>query len=341
MAAQHQHYVPRLLLRGFLSRDEARAKKEQVHVLDLAENRVFTPNIDAVMGERRFNDFWIDDDTLATIEPGAGRIETYVTDLVHRIRADKRLRRSPEEQGDLALLMAFQFVRTKKMRLLPERLALMLKSRITKMGFDPAKVEGLEIPDENELKRHHVRQQVKSLATFVDIIAEKEFFLMCAPAGRSFYLGDHPVVMHNDEQPPGLMAKLGLAVPYIQLYLPLAADVLLCAYDKAVLGQWMRNHEERMLPYRKEALGQLMRGAITPDRMRDLLEQMENVALVKPMIESIRAGLPIPIGIEQVQFYNSLQAFHAHRFVVDPEGEFVVARDMISVRAEADERGAG
>ena len=43
MAAQHQHYVPQLLLRGFLSRDPAKAAKDQVHVFDLEAGTQFTP----------------------------------------------------------------------------------------------------------------------------------------------------------------------------------------------------------------------------------------------------------------------------------------------------------
>lgn len=57
MAAQHQHYVPQLLLRGFLSREASRAAKEQVHVYDMVERRQFTPPIGKIMGERRYNDF--------------------------------------------------------------------------------------------------------------------------------------------------------------------------------------------------------------------------------------------------------------------------------------------
>jgi ethanolamine utilization cobalamin adenosyltransferase len=92
MAAQHQHYVPQLLLRGFLSRDPAKAAKDQVHVFDLEAGTQFTPSITNIMGERRYNDFWVDEETLATVEPAAGRIESHVAPLVDRIRAEKHLR---------------------------------------------------------------------------------------------------------------------------------------------------------------------------------------------------------------------------------------------------------
>jgi hypothetical protein len=332
MAAQHQHYVPQLLLRGFLSRDPKMAAKELVHVIDLNDGRTFTPPIDKIMGERRFNDFWLDDETLATIEPAAGRIETHVAPLVERIRHERRLERSPEEKGDLALLMAFQFIRTKKMRLLPVRLHEQLRSQVQRMGFDPAKVNGLESWTEETLKLEHVRHQVKGLKEYTRLIAEKEMFLMAAPEGSSFYLGDHPVVMHNDEEPRGMYGRLGLAVHYIQIYLPLSSDLTLCAYDPALLGRMMKGRDDAMREIQLEALAMLRRGQISPSQMKQALDGVKPFELVTPLIESIRAGAPVAVGPEQVQCYNSLQAFHAHRFVVDPDGKFIVAAESMRER---------
>lgn len=335
MAAQHQHYVPQLLLRGFLSRDPARAAKEQVHVLDLEDGRVFTPPVCKIMGERRFNDFWLDEENLATVEPAAGRIESHVTPLVERIRRERRLERSPEEFSDLALLMAFQFIRTKKIRLLPERLNRQILGQVKRMGLDPTKVKGLHDWDEEELKRAHMRHQVEGLLDYANIIAEKEFFLMQAPEGSSFYLGDHPVVLHNDEEPRGMIGRLGLGAPYIQIYLPISASVTLCAYDKAVLGQLMRGQDEQMKSIRMEALYKLRRGQITASQMKQALDDMKPCDITTPFIEDIRAGKPVAVAPEQVQYYNSLQAFQAHRFVVDPDGKFLVAREVMTDRKEA------
>ena len=337
MAAQHQHYVPQLLLRGFLSRDPKKAEQEQVHVFDMVEGREFAPSVANIMGERRFNDLWIDDETLATIEPAVGRIEDYVAPLVERIRREKRLQRTAEEIGDLALLMAFQFIRTKKMRLLPERLDRQLRAHVERMGLNPAKVSGLFEWDENTLKQHHVKQQIEGLVKFTEIIAEKEFFLMVAPSGRTFYLGDHPVVMHNDDERRGIMrGGLGLSVPYIQIYLPLSSDVMLCAYDRAVLGQLMKVRDEEEAERQSTALKALIDRKISAPQMREMLETVKELDRVTPLIETIRAGEAVHVGADQVRAYNSMQAFQAHRFVVDPDGKFDVAKEMISEREASD-----
>lgn len=335
MAAQHQHYVPKLLLRGFLSRDPKEAAGGRVRVLDLIENRDFATSIDNIMGERRFNDFWLNQEHLGTVEPAACRIESHVAPMLERIRKEKCLLRTTEELSDLCLLMAFQFIRTKKMRQLPERLNQQVIAHVERMGLDPRKVQGLEAWDEEKLKREHVRHQVRNLGEYARHFADKEFFLMVAPEGSAFYLGDHPVVLHSDEE-RHFMRGLGIGVPYIQIYLPLSSEVMLCAYCPAILGQLMRGRDKEMAKGQGMALKALMDGKITPAQMKEFVEGAKKHDVVSPLIDTIRAGEPVNIGPEQVQCYNSLQAFQAHRFVVDPDGRFEVAREMIAEREAAD-----
>lgn len=285
------------------------------------------------MGERRFNEFWVDDDVLATIEPWTGRIESHLAPMIERIRAEKTLERTREEVANLAFLMAFQFVRTKGMRLMPERIDGQLRRHVKRMGFDPAKVDGLMNLDEERLKKEHIRHQVQNLEKYVEVMAEKEFFLMTPPDGRSFYIGDHPVVLHNDEPRTVHTGHLGIGAPYIQIYLPLSSDVLLCAYDKAVVGQMMKASDEaRNKEVAGYALSKLIAGEISAAQMKAAIDAARDLDPVAAMIKTIRAGLPIKVGPEQVQCYNSLQAFFAHRFVIDPDDSFAVARDIIAER---------
>lgn len=336
MAAQHQHYVPKLLLRGFLSRDAKRAEKRQVHVFDFENERSFPASIDKIMGETRFNDFWVDDETLASIEPWASRVESHVAQLVERIRVEKTLERTSEEFGDLSLLVAFQFLRTKGMRLLPERLDAQMRMHVRSMGFDTDRIHGLFDLDAEGLKREHIRHQVQNIKKYAEILAEKEFFLMTAPEGHSFYIGDHPVVLHNDEPRTVHTGHLGIGAAYIQIYLPLSSDVLLCAYDKAVLGQMMKASDEaRNREVAGYALSKLMAGEISAAQMKQAVVSARDLDPVAAMMKAIRAGQPIAVGPEQVQCYNSLQAFFAHRFVIDPDDRFAVARDMIGERKSA------
>lgn len=110
----------------------------------------------------------------------------------------------------------------------------------------------------------------------------------------------------------------------------------MCAYDKAVLGQLMRTTEEEMTKGQGMTLRALMDGKITPAQMKRVVEEARQHDVTTPLIEAIRAGEPVRVGQEQVQCYNSLQAFQAHRFVIDPDGRFDVAREMIAEREAAD-----
>lgn len=332
MAAQHQHYVPQLLLRGFLSRDRKLANKDQVHVFDIVEKRQFTPSVGNIMGERRFNEFWIDEETLISIEDSTSRIESHVAPLIENIRTTKRLNRTLEEKSDLALLMAFQFIRTKKMRLLPERLNNQLVGHVKKMGLDPKNVDGIFDYTNDDLKKEHIRHQAENMDVYTSLIFDKEFFLALAPKGRSFYIGDHPVVLHNDDEKGLFRGSLGLGVPFIQIYLPLSSDVLLCAYDKAILGQMMMLHDEGLKELQVRSMALMISGSISAAQMKANVDNFNELSPTKQFIAKIRRGEAVTLDGNQIRLYNSLQVLQAHRFLIDPDGRFEVAKEVIRDR---------
>jgi len=339
--AQQQHYVPRHLLRGFLSNDANEARKEQVRVFDLREGKALPPtNIANIMGERRYNEWWVDDETLLTIEPGVGKIEHHVFPLISRIRAQQKLELSTKEHGDIALLLAFQFVRAKKMREMILRMDNHLRNAIEKRGWKMDQVNGYESPTEDSVKRDHTRQQIRSLAKYTEIMADKVFFLAKAPPETSLYLGDNPVVMANDEdQRP--WGSIGIAAPFIQIYMPISSNLLLCAYSKEVLGQWMRKHDETMNETRRIAIANVMSGKLPVSMMKELLDRVDASDGLNALRDNVRAGIPTMLEPDMVDRYNSLQAFYAVRWVVDSRGRFEVAKSTMPNRQRAADEEAG
>ncbi len=209
------------------------------------------------------------------------------------------------------------------------------------MGLDPAKVDGLVDWDEEGLKKQHVRDQVRNLESFTKIMSEKIFFVMTASEDASFYLSDHPVALHSDQKRGGVMRGLGIGVPYIQIYLPLSADVMLCTYDPAVLGDLMRGRDDEMDRGAGIALKLLRDGRISAEQMKGMVEKSKEYDAITPLLETIRAGDPVAVAKDQVDCYNSMQVFHAHRFVVDPLGKFDLVDEMIAERQASDERERG
>src|SRR3546814_15564578 len=80
------------------------------------------------------------------------------------------------------------------------------------------------------------------------------------------------------------------------------------------------------------ALSKLIAGEISAAQMKQAIDAARDLDPVAAMIRAIRAGQPIAVGPEQVQRYNSLQAFFAHRFVIDPDDSYAVASDMLGAR---------
>jgi hypothetical protein len=97
MAAQNQHYVPKFILRQFLSKEQ----QEQVSVYDKRDDKIFVTAIKNIMSERRFNDF-IFEDWIVSFEPIVSEIERIVLPRYQRILETRRLERTPEERADLA-----------------------------------------------------------------------------------------------------------------------------------------------------------------------------------------------------------------------------------------------
>ena len=80
------------------------------------------------------------------------------------------------------------------------------------------------------------------------------------------------------------------------------------------------------------ALSKLMAGEISTAQMKLAVDVSRDLDPAAAMMKSIRAGQPIAVGPDQVKCYNSLQAFFAHRFVIDPDDSFAVARAIIGER---------
>ena len=110
MAAENQHYVPKFILRQFLSNK----KREQVSVFDKHTEKTFVTSIKNMMAERRFNDFTFDDEWIASFEPIACAAEDQVLPSYRKVLKDRLLDNSPEQKADLAMMLAFQLLRSKR-----------------------------------------------------------------------------------------------------------------------------------------------------------------------------------------------------------------------------------
>ena len=111
-AAESQHYVPKFILRNFLSNQ----KKDQVSVFQKSTGKIFHPNIKGIMTERRFNEFKIDEDFYASFESSVCRIEDLVFPIYGEMISSRIIRREPENIAHISMFIAFQMLRVRAYR---------------------------------------------------------------------------------------------------------------------------------------------------------------------------------------------------------------------------------
>jgi hypothetical protein len=322
---QNQHYVPKFILRQFL----ADTGGERVAVYDKQADKTFVTSIRNVMAENRFNDFLFDDDWIASFEPVACAAEDQVLPTYNKILETRRLDNSPQEKAALALLIAFQLLRTKANRSSWQQVEELIVTKVEESGGKMQDVQGWEDwqpATENSLKRDHLLSIRKSIGEFAQIIATKDFLLAAPAAGRSFYLGDNPVCLSN-MQKFGPRGNLGLAVAGIEIYMPLASDLLLSAWCPSILSTLRSDYEKVVRERRSEAVGQVMAGTMTAQEMKDLMEQFG--APDRPVASLLSAAAesrPVSSNEENMDYYNSLQTSFASRYVVCQQADFGLAQ---------------
>lgn len=168
MNAQKRHYVPKLIIRNFLF-DK---KREAVRVYDKKENKEFQTSIANIMAERRFHDFSAGD-FIVSFEDVAGKIEEIILPAYRSVIQSRQLTGSPQEHGALALLVAFQFVRTRAARDHWKQMDNVLRAKIDSMGGSIEDMDGYEPPTENNLTKYHILHMRDAVSKYAPINAEK------------------------------------------------------------------------------------------------------------------------------------------------------------------------
>ncbi|NVD44841.1 DUF4238 domain-containing protein [Altererythrobacter sp. HHU K3-1] len=315
------------MLRNFLTDTD----KEQVSVIDKLSGKTFSPNIHGVMSERRFNEFVIDDDHVASFEPAVCRIEEQVLPTYRDVVENRRLRGTMEERINLAFFMAFQLTRTKGQRETFKQLDAMVRTKFEKMGHDVTD----ELPEntDEELKVRHADFMRRSLKDFTAILSQKTFLLAAAAPNRSFYLGDNPIVLNktkakSDEN--DLFWGLGLGVLGVEVYLPLSKDLLLCAWCPSIRADLEAHYQKLRNEFDQMVVAEMLKGGIDIGgvaALRQKWEAQENHP--KRILDAMDQGIPIHSEPTNMDLYNSLQMFSATRFVICPDGDYQLARQFI------------
>jgi hypothetical protein len=324
---ENQHYVPKVLLRNFAIDQGVRRGSEQVHVFDKSNGNAFVSNIRNVAAAFEFYDVGE-----GSVESSLSELEARAAQALQNILAAPSLTTlSNLDRTWFAIFCAVQFMRTQSVRDRVRRINSELEEHIKKLGFDPAKVEGFQRMSDEDIKAMTVHTLLKSLSTYPALFYEKAWFLLEAPGQAVFMIGDHPIALHNDRK-LGVYGTLGLAVPGIQIYLPLTSRLTLAMWDEGVVKDIEKETAEpRLLRDQIKALKP------PPDKVelvRQHLDELEsNLAPLDAMLTAARTGQRVVAPPQIIEMLNALQVRYSSRFVMSSKKDFAEVEKMLAEEA--------
>ncbi len=303
-----QHYVPRFLLKNFCT-----GKKLKLWAYDKSTRKSFETNIQNIAGERDFYEAKIGAGVLS-LEDGLSSMEGKTAAIIDRILAQQSIGDlSNDERLQIAVFVAIQIRRVPNQREHLIAINAGMRKALGDRDIDPELIEGwaditpeeakamslMMLAEPNELPRH---------------ILDKTWLLFNTDAATPFYISDNPVAMQNLIEPKGpLRGNLGLAVPGIEVYLPISSTM--------VLGFYCRSHERAI------------RSGV--DRMRSMFVRdphfpMQGFGPLLDWMRAFRKGTPLGSEPENVLNHNSLQVRQAERYVFSSLPDFSLVEDMIA-----------
>jgi hypothetical protein len=160
----------------------------------------------------------------------------------------------------------------------------------------------------------------------------KDIFLAEANDSGSFWISDHPVVLHNDNPSPPHRSNLGFAVSGIQIYLPISSTQALaffCPTLKREMEQGLQNIADKVTK------------AMAGHRVINASGEGVDLAQLQRMKQNLSSHFDEMYGQrkacfnkDNIVFVNSCQVRTAHRFLASRDNDFSLATEMIEKHPE-------
>ena len=316
------HSVPEFVLNHF-------AKDGQICVFDKHSLKNFKLPPYRAMGERDFNNVYIDD-VVVSFENRFCHVENLAAPIISKIVREKSLSHlSPMELGTLHIFTALQLVRSKSRRLDHDATTQEIKRRWPEAEINPfpGRIEDSELTKLSSLKF-----AFDNLDKLAEPLIVKHSFLMILDCTDDLYISDNPVVMHN-ARTFGPYGNLGLAVPGIEIYFPLSPNVVLAYFCPSTLKQIeeeLRRAEEQVSSF--FATKMLSRTGMSATDTADLNEMRAEIKRSRDYYYLLKEHRTVPMDGQNVLFLNSLQMRSSYRFVAASRPNFSFAKKSLSER---------
>ncbi|MGN0016130.1 MAG: DUF4238 domain-containing protein [Candidatus Avelusimicrobium sp.] len=228
-----QHFVPRCLSKNFSN------KEGFIFRFDKKTDEIVKTSSADLYAKRDFYTFYKN----PIMEDFYSReIETKTSVALRRVIHDLSLQNLTDEEIDR--LLAFCLVQSQRTAVMREGIEKIERKllEITLAHLDAQdrlenKPEGIKLDDiQIQIDPEHIKyvqahNLLKGFSSFMQAIKyNKHLYLLHAGHG-TYYLGDHPVVMHQSHPIPPY-GSYGYMVPYIEIYCPLSSKLTLAILDK-------------------------------------------------------------------------------------------------------------
>lgn len=324
-----QHYVPKMLLRGFAQNQGG--DNWQIGVFDKLASRRFSTNIRNVAAESGFYEGSIDNQEFSG-EELFSKIEGKATPVFERIKAQNSLSAlSQDERSHLALFVATQFLRSKTAREQLKEFNTHIGDHIRRMGHDPAQAEGFKaFESDDEIKLHSLTFLGKTAVDISKLLLGKNLSLFITSEKLPFWVGDNPVTLHNnnDFRPYG---NLGFGVRGIEIYLPISSTQVLGMLCPSILAEHQDTYKKGKSTLANLSVLSVLNMSQNPmvlGQQRRLAE--EALARIEQAIKDFTSDRPLECTSDNVDFFNALQARSAERFIMAKSTTFDDVEKMLA-----------
>jgi hypothetical protein len=215
-----QHYVPQFILRN-----HCKGRKDLLWTFDKQNAKTFQSNIRNLAAASYFYDADSPEGRVS-LEPALAKIESQTNPLISELLKHRRLNVwSQADREVIALFLASQHLRTQAMRDMQSSLESALRARLANERITDELREWLGEPSD-EASKQIMLNVLSDAHQFVRHFMDKTWCILGTGQDTPFYIGDHPVALHNSRRDP-LRGTLGLGVEGIEIYFPVSPTLTL------------------------------------------------------------------------------------------------------------------
>ncbi|WP_082470101.1 DUF4238 domain-containing protein [Methylobacterium sp. Leaf86] len=323
------HYVSRFILKEFAYR--SKGDEHYVKVYDKHTDRLFTPNIKVIMGERLFNTASSDGVDL-TIEDTTAKFDDLAAPAIEQVRSELSLRDlSADSRTAIILFIALQVNRGTGARNVAEDIINQFRARLLE-EYDEEDLppQVTQFQDENQKKLFGMGLAVGGVRKIAGVLATRQMIVMAAENNGELLLGDNPVVIHNSRKSDEYHGNLGIACKGIEIYLPISPKLVIALWCPSIYEEMKRALDSSVVSLKKFKSTQLLSINPASQQTRNLIEQLEEKIIdLKHICGAIETESPVIMNKDVVLHQNSLQISYAERYLISKSGRFDPAEKMI------------